>query len=92
MPPAVHCDRKVNSPANEGFAVTMVHKSLAVVNKLAEGGISVEVVDLRSISPMDEEEILRSVEKINYLVVVRKHGLTAVVSILPGFTQYCRGK
>jgi pyruvate dehydrogenase E1 component beta subunit len=50
----------------------MVHKSLAAAKQLAKEGISVEIVDLRSISPMDEETILQSVEKTNHLVVVQE--------------------
>ena len=48
----------------------MVHFSLAAAERLAGEGIDVEVVDLRSISPMDEEAILTSVRKTHRLVVV----------------------
>jgi len=48
----------------------MVHLSLEAAQKLADGGIDVEVIDLRSVSPMDEEAILTSVKKTHRMVVV----------------------
>jgi pyruvate dehydrogenase E1 component beta subunit len=48
----------------------MVHLSLEAAEKLADQGLDVEVVDLRSLSPMDTEAILESVKKTHRLVVV----------------------
>ena len=48
----------------------MVRRSLAVAENLEEEGISVEVVDPRTIVPLDKETILKSVEKTGRLVVV----------------------
>jgi pyruvate/2-oxoglutarate/acetoin dehydrogenase E1 component len=48
----------------------MVHFCLEAAEQLAAEGIDVEVVDLRSISPIDEEAILTSVKKTHRLVVV----------------------
>ena len=48
----------------------MVHISLEAAEKLAADGIDAEVVDLRSISPMDSDAILTSVRKTHGLVVV----------------------
>jgi pyruvate/2-oxoglutarate/acetoin dehydrogenase E1 component len=48
----------------------MVHFSLTAAEKLAGDGIDVEVVDLRSISPMDEDAVLTSVKKTHRLVVI----------------------
>ena len=48
----------------------MVHFSLEAAERLAGDGIDVEVVDLRSISPMDNEAVLDSVTKTHRLVVV----------------------
>jgi len=45
---------------------------LAVADKLAKDGISAEVVDLRTIVPMDEETILNSVAKTRRAVVVHE--------------------
>ena len=50
----------------------MVHLSLSAAKKLEAEGISVEVVDLRSTSPMDEETIINSVKKTNHLVVAQE--------------------
>ncbi|MDB5066745.1 MAG: 2-oxoisovalerate dehydrogenase beta subunit [Chloroflexi bacterium] len=60
----------------EGSGVTvvtlgrMVHLALEAAQSLESEGISVEVLDLRSISPMDDEAILASVRKTRRLVVV----------------------
>jgi len=48
----------------------MVHKANAVADKLAQEGISVEVVDPRTVSPLDEEGILESVEHTGRVVIV----------------------
>jgi pyruvate dehydrogenase E1 component beta subunit len=61
--------------AREGRDVTVVtlslsvHHALDVADKVA-GDIDVEVVDLRSLVPLDRETILRSVAKTGRLVVV----------------------
>jgi len=48
----------------------MVHTSLAAADDLAGSGVSCEVVDLRTTSPLDEDTILESVENTGRLVVV----------------------
>jgi pyruvate dehydrogenase E1 component beta subunit len=48
----------------------MVHLALEAADKLADDGVDVEVIDLRSISPMDGDAILDSVKKTHRLVVV----------------------
>lgn len=48
----------------------MVHLALEAAEKLANDGVDVEVVDLRSISPMDSDAILESVKKTHRLLVV----------------------
>tara|TARA_B100000497_G_scaffold56861_1_gene64850 strand:+ start:6053 stop:8059 length:2007 start_codon:yes stop_codon:yes gene_type:complete len=50
----------------------MVPTALEAAATLNEDGISVEVVDLRSIFPMDEETILKSVEKTSNLVILQE--------------------
>ena len=55
----------------------MVHKSLAVVNRLAEEGIDVEVVDVRTLKPLDHETIINSVAKTGKLLVVHEAVETA---------------
>lgn len=48
----------------------MVHRALDAAEKLAAEGISAEVIDLRSIRPIDHETILASVRKTGRLMVV----------------------
>ncbi|WP_294640472.1 alpha-ketoacid dehydrogenase subunit beta [uncultured Aureimonas sp.] len=48
----------------------MVHKALAAAEELAKDGIDVEVVDLRTVRPMDRETIMKSVMKTGRLVCV----------------------
>ncbi len=48
----------------------MVPKTLGVAEKLSKEGISVEVVDPRTLIPLDEAAILGSVEKTNRALVV----------------------
>lgn len=48
----------------------MTHYSLEAATMLAADGIEAEVVDLRTIVPLDEDTILASVEKTGRLVVV----------------------
>ncbi|MFQ5813835.1 MAG: alpha-ketoacid dehydrogenase subunit beta [Anaerolineae bacterium] len=55
----------------------MVHKALAAADELAEEGIEVEVVDPRTLTPLDGEGIINSVKKTHRLVIVHeavKHG------------------
>jgi hypothetical protein len=47
-----------------------VHWALEAAQQLQADGISVEVIDLRSIRPMDKTTILRSVEKTRRLLIV----------------------
>jgi pyruvate dehydrogenase E1 component beta subunit len=48
----------------------MVKKSLAAAETLAKEGISAEVVDPRSLAPLDVETIVNSVKKTGHLVLV----------------------
>jgi pyruvate dehydrogenase E1 component beta subunit len=47
----------------------MVHKALAAADVLATQGVSVEVIDPRTLVPLDREAILRSVAKTGRLLV-----------------------
>ncbi len=47
----------------------MVHRSLEAAESLARSGVSAEVVDLRTIYPLDRETVLRSVEKTGRVLV-----------------------
>ena len=48
----------------------MVHEALDAAERLATAGIDVEVVDLRTIAPLDESTILESVARTGHLVAV----------------------
>ncbi len=48
----------------------MVHFALEAAEKLAQDGVDVEVIDLRTLSPLDEKTVLESVRKTHRLVVV----------------------
>jgi acetoin:2,6-dichlorophenolindophenol oxidoreductase subunit beta len=48
----------------------MVPKSLAAAETLAKDGMSVEVIDPRTIAPLDIESIVQSVKKTGHLVLV----------------------
>jgi pyruvate dehydrogenase E1 component beta subunit len=48
----------------------MVHQALAAAEELQAAGISAEIVDPRTLSPLDEETILASIAKTHRLVVV----------------------
>lgn len=50
----------------------MVDRALDAARTLAEEGISAEVIDLRSVQPLDEDTILASVEKTGRLVIVHE--------------------
>jgi pyruvate dehydrogenase E1 component beta subunit len=53
------------------FGIGMTY-ALAAADKLAEEGISVEVIDLRTLRPMDTPAIIKSVMKTNRLVTVEE--------------------
>ncbi|NBJ70749.1 MULTISPECIES: alpha-ketoacid dehydrogenase subunit beta [Clostridia] len=50
----------------------MVHACLKAADELAENGINAEVIDLRTVSPLDMETIIESVKKTNRVVVVQE--------------------
>jgi pyruvate/2-oxoglutarate/acetoin dehydrogenase E1 component len=62
----------------EGDRVTLitysvgVHQALEAAEELAKEGISVEVIDLRTLVPLDEETLVRSVTKTSRAVVLHE--------------------
>jgi acetoin:2,6-dichlorophenolindophenol oxidoreductase subunit beta len=50
----------------------MVHKALEAADKLKNEGISVEIIDPRTLVPLDEETIVQSVKKTSRVVVVHE--------------------
>jgi 2-oxoisovalerate dehydrogenase E1 component len=53
-----------------------VQRAFAAANQLAERGISAEVIDLRSLSPWDQERVYESVEKTNRALVLYEDALS----------------
>jgi 2-oxoisovalerate dehydrogenase E1 component len=50
----------------------MVHEALAAAEAVAADGISVEVVDLRTVAPLDTATVLASVEKTSRLLIAHE--------------------
>jgi pyruvate dehydrogenase E1 component beta subunit len=64
----------------------MVHQSLEAAEALLKEGIDIEVIDLRTVSPLDKETIFRSVEKTSKLVIaheaVKAFGIGAEIAAM----------
>jgi 2-oxoisovalerate dehydrogenase E1 component len=62
----------------------LVHRSLVAAKRAEQQGISVEVIDLRTLAPYDWEAIATSVKKTNRLIVAhedsRTHGFGAEIA------------
>jgi 2-oxoisovalerate dehydrogenase E1 component len=50
----------------------MVHEAVAAAERLAEDGISVEVIDLRTVAPLDVVPVLESVAKTSRLLIAHE--------------------
>jgi pyruvate/2-oxoglutarate/acetoin dehydrogenase E1 component len=63
---------------------SMVRVALAAAEQLEQEGISAEVIDPRTISPLDEDTIVRSAEKTGRAIVVdeghERYGVTAEIA------------
>jgi len=58
----------------------MVHASLDAAAQLAQEGIEAEVVDLRTLLPLDRETIIESVRRTNKLLVVHEDTRTGGIA------------
>jgi len=62
----------------------MLEKSLAAAEQLAKEGIEVEIIDLRSLRPLDMEPVIESFKKTNRAVIVaegwRSYGVGSEIS------------
>jgi 2-oxoisovalerate dehydrogenase E1 component len=79
QPPADHIlpigVASVVRPGNDLTVVSvsrMVHEVLAAAEEVATDGISVEVIDLRTVAPLDMETILTSVRRTNRLMIAHE--------------------
>jgi pyruvate dehydrogenase E1 component beta subunit len=70
----------------EGSDVTIVSYSIGVglaleaADKLAEDGIDAEIIDLRTLRPLDTETVLKSLAKTNRLIVAEEGWPTCSIS------------
>jgi 2-oxoisovalerate dehydrogenase E1 component beta subunit len=58
----------------------MMHTSLEAATALAKEGIEAEVIDLRTLLPLDEDAILQSVKKTNKVLVVHEDTKTGGIA------------
>jgi 2-oxoisovalerate dehydrogenase E1 component len=79
QPPADHIVpigvASVVRPGNDLTVVSvsrMVHEVLAAAEDVAPDGISVEVIDLRTVAPLDMETVLKSVRRTNKLMIAHE--------------------
>jgi 2-oxoisovalerate dehydrogenase E1 component beta subunit len=61
------------------YAAT-VWKSLEAADELEKDGISVEVIDLRSLAPLDDDAIIATVKKTNRVLVVHEDTRTGGIA------------
>src|SRR5437667_10115238 len=70
---------KVLRPGRDATIVAnllMVHKSMQAATMLADDGIEAEVIDVRTLVPLDWSTVLESVEKTGKLIIVEEDNLT----------------
>lgn len=64
----------------------MVHRAMEAADKLAEQGVSAEIIDLRTLVPLDKEAVLNSVKKTGRLLVVdedyKSFGMTGEIAAI----------
>ena len=54
----------------------MVYTALEAAEILSKDGIEIEIVDLRTVSPLDREAITATVKKTNKVIVLHEHSRT----------------
>jgi 2-oxoisovalerate dehydrogenase E1 component len=71
----------------------MVHESLAAAQALAHRGISAEVIDLRTVAPLDKQTVLESLARTSRLVIahegVTDFGIGAELAALAAWEGFC---
>jgi len=58
----------------------MVHTALEAAEILAQEGIDLEILDLRTISPLDREAIAETVRKTNKVIILHEHTRTGGIA------------
>jgi pyruvate/2-oxoglutarate/acetoin dehydrogenase E1 component len=72
--------KKEGSDVTVVATMYMIHKALGAAEKLEQEGLSVEVVDPRTLTPLDKKRITNSVKKTGRVVIVSEDCKTAGVS------------
>jgi 2-oxoisovalerate dehydrogenase E1 component beta subunit len=54
----------------------MVHAALEAAEVLAKDGIDLEIIDLRTVSPLDRQAIAQTVKKTNKVIILHEHSRT----------------
>ena len=72
--------RREGSDATIVATSYMVHKALAAATMLEKEGLSVEVVDPRTLTPLDKKSVIKSVKKTGRLIIATEDCKTAGVS------------
>src|SRR5215467_6724546 len=58
----------------------LVHSALEAAETLSKEGIETEVLDLRTLAPLDQEAILQTVRKTNKVIVLHEHSRTGGIA------------
>lgn len=85
---------KVVKEGNDLSIITygaMVHESNFAVKKLEDDGYSVEIIDIRTIAPLDVDTIYKSVRKTGKAIIIHEDTLTAGfgAEIVAQITENC---
>jgi len=68
--------KKEGSDVTVVATLRMVYEAIAAASQLEKEGISLEVIDPRTLVPLDKETIIKSVQKTNKLIIVHEDNLT----------------
>ena len=99
-PPADHIlpigKAKIVRPGTDATIVSvsrMVGESVAAAEALAHRGISAEVIDLRTVAPLDKQTVLESLSRTSRLVIahegVTDFGIGAEIAALAAWEGFC---
>ena len=72
----MEANRMCGAPQRHEYRRRPTHKSIQAAKILEESGIDAEVIDVRTLSPLDNASIFRSVEKTGKLVLVEEGNIT----------------